>query len=57
MRDELKNTIVPVLRSHGFKGSFPHFRRLKEDHWELLYLYTLKIGDAFYIETSTCPLE
>ncbi|WP_353048687.1 MULTISPECIES: DUF4304 domain-containing protein [unclassified Exiguobacterium] len=57
IRDALKNTIVPVLRSHGFRGRYPHFRRLQGDHCELLCLYIVKLGDAFYIETSNFPLE
>lgn len=32
----LKAVFVPVLRERGFKGSFPHFRRIRPDRIDLL---------------------
>ncbi|WP_214721947.1 DUF4304 domain-containing protein [Exiguobacterium sp. s192] len=29
MKTAIKEVIVPELRKHGFKGSYPHFRREK----------------------------
>ena len=30
---ELKRVAVPVLRELGFKGAFPHFRRVGGGKW------------------------
>ncbi len=36
MIEELKRVAVPVLRSLGFKRSFPHFRRVTDTQIDLL---------------------
>lgn len=51
----LKNLFVPVLRERGLKGSFPHFRRLKNDQIDLLTIQFDRHGGGFVIEISKCP--
>jgi hypothetical protein len=36
MDEALKAHVVPALRERGFKGSLPHFRRLRSDRVDLL---------------------
>ena len=36
MEQALKEFFVPELRALGFKGSFPHFRRIAENSIDLL---------------------
>ena len=31
VNEQIKTMIVPELRKKGFKGSFPHFRRIYEN--------------------------
>lgn len=57
MMASLKNLVVPVLRERGFKGSFPHFRRLKNDQIDLLTFQFDRHGGGFVIEISKCPPE
>nr|WP_268888411.1 DUF4304 domain-containing protein [Heyndrickxia shackletonii] len=36
MISALKKIVVPELRERGFKGSFPHFRRIFENKIDLI---------------------
>ena len=47
----LKKVVVPALREHGFTGSFPHFRRIKEEV-DLLTFQFDRRGGGFVIETA-----
>jgi hypothetical protein len=51
----LKETVVERLRSNGFKGSFPHFRRRGAHQIELLTFQFDKWGGGFVIEIARCP--
>jgi hypothetical protein len=54
----LKEQIVPVLRSRGFKGSFPHFRRPSNAVIHLLTFQMDKWGSCcFAVEIASCPIE
>ncbi len=53
----LKQLVVPDLRAAGFKGSFPHFRRLTTDRIDLLTFGFDKDGGGFYIEIAQCTPE
>lgn len=57
MKAAIKEVIVPELRKHGFKGSYPHFRREKKSYHELLTFYITRYNVNFYIETGIIPLE
>lgn len=51
MREKLKQDIVPYLRSIGFKGSYPHFRRSYEVGIDLVTFQFDKWGrPSFCIE-------
>ena len=57
MDEELKRTVVPTLRTMGFKGSFPHFRRPSASEIELLTFQFDKWGGGFVIEIARCSVE
>jgi hypothetical protein len=57
MNAELKTTVLPVLRSHFFKGSFPHFRRMREGVVDLLTFQFNKYGGGFVVEIAQCGAE
>ena len=51
----LKAIVIPKLRGSGFKGTFPHFRRIDETKIDLLTFQFDKWGGGFVIEISQCP--
>jgi len=54
---ELKRVIIPVLRETGFRGSFPHFRRVGEQRIDPLTFQFSTFGEQFVVEegvTSHC---
>lgn len=52
----LKSVLVPKLRDLGFKGSFPHFRRMQEDRIDLMTFQFNKWGtQKFVIELAVAP--
>jgi len=55
MKAALKKIVIPVLRNKGFKGSFPHFRRILSERIDLLTFQFDKWSGGFIIEISTCP--
>jgi len=55
MVSTLKKTIVPLLKEQGFKGSFPHFRRITEKKIHLLTFQFDKYGGGFLMEVGVCP--
>jgi Domain of unknown function (DUF4304) len=57
MNAELKTTVLPVLRSHSFKGSFPHFRRMREGVVDLLTFQFSLYGGSFVVEIAQCGAE
>ncbi|GGA78656.1 DUF4304 domain-containing protein [Ornithinibacillus halotolerans] len=57
MVSALKSVVVPELRKKGFKGSFPHFRRISHSQIELLTFQFDKYGGGFVIEVAVCPPE
>lgn len=54
MISELRTVVLPHLRAAEFKGTFPHFRRLRESKIDLLSFQFDKYGGGFYIEISQC---
>lgn len=54
MNAALAETVVPVLREKGFKGSLPHFRRVANGAIELLTFQFDKWGGGFIIEIARC---
>lgn len=57
MNNSLKKIVVPHLREHGFKGTFPHFRRKNEDNIDLITFQFNRYGGSFVVELATCPKE
>jgi hypothetical protein len=55
MISSLKKIVIPILREKGFKGSFPHFRRIKENKIDLLTFQFDRYGGGFVIEVAVCP--
>ena len=54
MVKSLSEIVIPVLRQKGFKGSFPHFRRLTTDRINLLTFQFDRSGGGFVIEITNC---
>ena len=52
MRAALRRFTIPLLRERGFTGTYPHFRREKENCIELLSFQTNAWGGAFTVEVS-----
>ena len=50
--ESLKATVVPVLRSLGFKGTFPHFYREQLGHIDLACFQFSMSGGKFVVELS-----
>lgn len=53
----LKKTVIPELRQRGFKGSFPHFRRIKEKKIDLMSFQFDRYGGGFTVEVGVCSPE
>ncbi|MFF2886098.1 DUF4304 domain-containing protein [Paenibacillus sp. NPDC057967] len=54
MLSALKSIVIPSLRERGFKGTFPHFRRVNEKKIDLLTFQFDKYGGGFIIEIAVC---
>ena len=52
MIQELKRQVLPLLKTNGFKGSFPHFRRIKNEKLNLITFQFDKWGGGFCIEIA-----
>jgi hypothetical protein len=57
MIEELKRTVVPVLRDLGFRGSFPHFRRSGDKQIDLLTFQFASGGGRFVVEVGKFPAD
>lgn len=54
MISALRNNVVTTLREKGFKGSFPHFRRITDKKIDLLTFQFDKYGGGFVVEVAKC---
>ena len=54
MNAALRARLVPALRSRGFRGSLPHFRRILANRIDLLTVQFDKWGGGFVLEISRC---
>ncbi|TFF37463.1 DUF4304 domain-containing protein [Mucilaginibacter psychrotolerans] len=50
----IKDIAVPFFRNKGFKGSYPHFRRINDDRVNLLTFQFSMSGPKFVVEISNC---
>jgi len=55
VESELKSVVVPELRTNGFTGSFPHFRRPDPLGVDLLTFQFDRNGGGFVIEIARGP--
>lgn len=57
MEDALKASTLSRLRVAGFKGTFPHLRRLTDAGADLASFQFNRHGGSFVVEIARCPLE
>lgn len=57
MISALKSIVIPKLREKGFKGSFPHYRRINEEKIDLITFQFDRYGGGFFIEVAVCSPE
>ncbi|WP_316572925.1 DUF4304 domain-containing protein [Neobacillus sp. YIM B06451] len=57
MDNALKKVVIPILRGQGFKGSFPHLRRVNNNHIDLITFQFNKWGESFVVELAVSPLD
>jgi hypothetical protein len=57
MSQALKDVVVPVLRDRGFTGSFPYFRRRRQECIDLFTFQFDRHGGGFIIEIGRCQPE
>lgn len=55
MDDALKKVLAADLRSRGFTGSLPHFRRREPERISLLSVQHFSSGGSFVVEVALCP--
>ena len=53
----LKLRAVPLLRQMGFKGTFPHFRRVLTNRVDAIGFQFSQWGPQFYIELGVSALD
>lgn len=56
MDQAIKEITIPFLRQEGFKGSYPHFRRVTDDRINLLTFQFSMSASRFVVEIANCPL-
>lgn len=54
MIKSLSEIVIPVLRQNGFRGTFPHFRRITKEKINLMTFQFDKYGGGFVIEIANC---
>ncbi len=54
MNAALRDRLVPVLRARGFRGSLPHYRRIRATAIDLLTVQFDKWGGGFVVELGRC---
>ena len=52
MERALKDVVVPVLRDLGFRGSYPHFHRMRDGHVDLFAIQFNRHGGSFAAEIA-----
>ena len=54
MERALKEVVIPELRRRGFKGSMPHFRRVRPDRVNFLTFQFYSAGGSFVVVIASC---
>jgi hypothetical protein len=57
MEKALKALVLPTLRRAGFKGSYPHLRRIARQGIDVLTFQFDRHGGGFVIEIARCPSD
>lgn len=57
MTKALTEFFLPELRKRGFKGSFPHFRRVTSQHVHYLSFQFFSSGGSFVVEIAKSDLR
>lgn len=57
MDSALKSHAVPLLRDLGFKGSYPHFRRILEERVDTIGFQFSQWGPQFYVEMGVADAD
>ena len=52
MLDSLNRNVIQRIKSRGFSGRYPHFRKDCGEHIELVSFFTNKYGGSFTVELS-----
>jgi hypothetical protein len=53
----LRDVVIPELRQRGFRGSFPHYRRILPTRIDLLTFQFYSAGGSFVVEVAKCGPE
>ena len=54
METALREVVIAYLREQGFRGTFPHFRRPRATHIDLLTFQFFSSGGSFVVELAAC---
>jgi hypothetical protein len=54
MIDAIRHVVVPTLRDMGFRGSYPHFKRIRDSQIDLLMFQFNRYGGSFVVEVAFC---
>ncbi len=57
LESALRESVIPDLRERGFRGSFPHFRRLLPTRIDLLTFQFYSSGGSFVVEIAQCGAD
>ncbi len=57
MDKTLKTFVVPEIRKFGFSGSYPHFRRMKDNKLEFISFQFSLYGPSFIVEAGKTTKE
>ena len=55
MVTKLKDMVIPQLKKRGFAGSFPHYRRFRNEQIDVLTFQFSQWGGKFVVEVAMCP--
>jgi hypothetical protein len=57
MEKAIKKIVIPYFREAGFKGSFPHFRKIESDKIKLVTFQFNLSGGSFVVELAQCEAK
>ena len=57
MRNAILKYVIPNLKSKGFEGDYPHYKKIYDNRIELLVFQANNWGNSFTVEISTVFLD